>query len=188
MKNIPTELAKLHDIHSPEPISSWILAPGWYVLIALLIGLSAAFLYFLWKRRSQQQLRHHVLKTLSALKIAHQQKPNSQKTAAAISELLRQVALMRYPREQVAGLQGIAWLAFLDQTQRASSHNHTKKTIDFLCFQNALLNYPYQPPLPPKEAKTQLDPLLEAAGIWLNQQLLASPNRKRISLKRRRDV
>lgn len=188
MQNMPTELAKLHDIHPPEPISPWILAPGWYVLIVLVLGLGTTFFYFLFKRRSQQQLRRHVLKKLAVLEIEHQQIPNSQKTAAAISELLRQVALICYPREQVAGLQGQAWLAFLDQTQRGALHHSAEKTIDFISLQNALLNYPYQPPLPPKQASAQLDLLLQAAKIWLNHQPLVSTNKRHILFKRRSDV
>ncbi|MBF0626338.1 MAG: DUF4381 domain-containing protein, partial [Magnetococcales bacterium] len=42
--------------------------------------------------------------------------PDPQATAAALSALLKRVALLRHPRTAVAGLAGTAWLEFLDRT------------------------------------------------------------------------
>lgn len=58
-------LADLKDAHAPELISAWPLAPGWWLLLALIIvGLFALTIYGLrkwrklsWKRTASQQFK-----------------------------------------------------------------------------------------------------------------------------------
>ncbi len=133
------ELSQLHDIHLPEVIPAWELAPGWYALI-----LTAVLLFmFVYSRiratRAFSQARHQALKELDQLKTEHQQSPNSQRSTAHVSELLKRVALAYFSREQVAALQGDVWIRFL---------NETAKKLDFNQVRTELLTYPYQPPQP----------------------------------------
>ena len=43
-------LAQLKDIHLPDPVGFWPLAPGWYGLIIFIILLLSGLLYFLYKK------------------------------------------------------------------------------------------------------------------------------------------
>jgi len=58
-------LSQLRDVHSPEPISWWPLAPGWWILLGLcLILLSVTVLFVLrvwrsklWQRQAKRELK-----------------------------------------------------------------------------------------------------------------------------------
>ena len=110
------DLALLHglrDIHLPDSVSWWPLAPGWWLLLAL----SSLLLWFLlrtWRQRGA--LRRQALKELQLIQDRFEQEGESRQLALELSTLLRRVALVRFPREQVAGLQGEQWLGFLDRS------------------------------------------------------------------------
>ncbi len=105
----------LRDIHLPAPIPWWPPAPGWWLLLGLL--LLGLLLYALWRwiqrRRLLITLAHQEWKSIEA---RFQASGNHQQLAAELSALLRRVALARFPRAEVAALSGEAWLEFLDQT------------------------------------------------------------------------
>ena len=147
------ELAKLRDVHLPPPLDWWPLAPGWYV-VATFVLISVIILSIVVRRhyvhgRSKRQ-------ALRLLTLYQQQDANSQISCARISELLKRVALMYYPRKQVAGLQGEAWLTFL---------NNTAKGVDFNAVKTQLLERPFQPP-----QSDNLQPLFKCAGMWIKKQ------------------
>lgn len=102
----------LKDIHYPDAIGWWPPAVGWWLLIVLV----PLFIYFLIK------LFRHVTRS-TAIKSAKKMLADIKQDAAKndvdklreISVLLRRVAVSLEPRQQVAGLTGQAWLAYLDQ-------------------------------------------------------------------------
>jgi len=104
----PTELP-LRDIHLPADIGWWPLAPGWWLLLAMTL-LLALGLGLLVRFRRRRRLRRLALAQLGNL-----QTLEGNQLAAALSRLLRQAALAHFPRHQVAGLTGAAWLQFLDR-------------------------------------------------------------------------
>ena len=113
------DLSQLRDIHLPDPVSWWPLAPGWWILLALAI-LIPLTVYALVKLRKRHRVRHAwrgvAQGELAALRqslAAKQLTPHQ--TVAALSVLLRRAAITSLPRDQVAALSGEAWLAFLDQ-------------------------------------------------------------------------
>jgi hypothetical protein len=105
----------LRDIHLPGAPSLWPPAPGWWVLAILLLALIAWGVRVLLRRRRIRQQRRQVLEALATLQsgLAGDRSPAQ---LAAIGELLRRLALTRYPRTEVASLSGGAWLRFLDDT------------------------------------------------------------------------
>ncbi len=117
--NTPAPL-ELRDIHLPDPISWWPPAPGWWLLLLLPILIYIGWWsVHRWSRR--HRLKKNALIELDQLKQAYTNDPNVQRCASELSALLRRIALVRYPRHQVAALTGEAWLEFLDQNTDASS-------------------------------------------------------------------
>jgi ABC-type nickel/cobalt efflux system permease component RcnA len=104
-------LGDLRDIHLPPPVSWWPPAPGWWLLLAAVLLVAGAVFWWLWRHR-RERWRRLALRELASLR-TQQQHP--QNTIKDLSILLRRVALSRFPRKQVAALNGDAWLAFLDQ-------------------------------------------------------------------------
>ena len=107
-------LAQLRDIHLPEAVGSWPLAPGWWGLLALLaaVGVAAGWL---WLRAGRKHLRKLALQELRTLEQGDAASdPNA--LAWSLSMLLRRVALARFDRREVASLHGGGWIAFLQRT------------------------------------------------------------------------
>ena len=113
--NDPAQLP-LRDIHLPEAVSWWPPAPGWWVLLGVILAALAAWLF--WRRRREQQ-------RLSAINLARQEltwiqeqfvtHEDPEESVRRLSILLRRLSISLYPREQTAGLTGRAWLEFLDK-------------------------------------------------------------------------
>jgi len=139
MNNVPMangagadRLAELRDIHLPEAIGWWPLAPGWWMLFALvLIVIAALFFYLRWRDMqknkpaifSTQQVMQAALYELTAIEQAYAELDISsdqaaRRSVAAISQLLRRCAVelgrLKNEPNAVAGLTGDAWLNWLD--------------------------------------------------------------------------
>lgn len=149
-------LAQLRDIHLPDPVGWWPLAPGWYGL-AILAGLVClALIGFIYRYYAHGRAKRQALKLLTAYHKDYLQDGDSQLISAKVSELLRRVALAYFPRGQVASLKGPEWLAFL---------NSTGKNINFNAVRECLLELPYQP-----QRDVNVKPLLTRARAWIKQR------------------
>lgn len=146
-------LLKLRDLKLPDPISWWPLALGFELLIVLALALIGGGIFYGRRVYSRGKARREALRLLSNYETQYQQGASSQEISACLSELLRRVALLYYPREIVAGLQGEAWLAFLNQTGAG---------IDFNAVKNALVVHPYQ-----ANQTVDLMPLFSCAKRWI---------------------
>ena len=105
----------LRGLHLPEAISWWPLAPGWWVLIAVLL-VTAVLLVRAWlKRHAQSAARRKALRQLEESRSAFAYHGDPVVLGAEVSELLRRAMLAYAPRAEVAGLTGDAWLAWLDR-------------------------------------------------------------------------
>jgi hypothetical protein len=111
-------LAELRGYHSPDPVSWWPPAPGWWLLALLTAGLLVLFLVWAqrtWRRRRLARAAPRAaLDELAALRAAYARDGDVAAFVRGLSRLLRRFALARYPRRAVAGLSGEDWLAFLD--------------------------------------------------------------------------
>jgi hypothetical protein len=105
----------LRDIHLPDPVSWWPPAPGWWMLLALLVAIAllSGFLHHRYRRNALQRAAQQALHKIGE---DYRQSGDALLLAQQLSMLLRRVSLSCYPRQQVAGLTGRAWLSLLDRT------------------------------------------------------------------------
>ncbi len=106
------ESLALRDIHLPEEIGWWPPALGWWLAVVFMLSF-ALMLFYLYKRFHRKTAVKTALKVLKAIK---QQPQRGSKTLAELSALLRRVAISTDVRGTVAGLQGQAWLSYLDSS------------------------------------------------------------------------
>jgi len=112
MQDTGGNLANLNDIVLPPPVSWWPLAPGWYVLAAALLCITAYTVWRVHRRWLSNRYRAEALSELHALPL------KTMDPAAAtiqLMTLLKRTALVAYPRQQVASLCGERWWIFLDE-------------------------------------------------------------------------
>lgn len=101
----------LRDIHLPDGLPWWPLAPGWWLLLLVLAMLSVLSWWY-W-RRHRNPLRRASLRELARLRDAHSAGADAPQILADVSMLLRRIAISRLGRTQVAGLTGEHWQACL---------------------------------------------------------------------------
>lgn len=108
------ELPELKDIHLPGTPDIWPLALGWWLLLALVLGLAIGLYFVLRKKRCLKKHKQMLFNELSQVETKLQ---NADKEAIAETNiLLRRLALAYYPDEHVASLTGRDWLKFLDNS------------------------------------------------------------------------
>jgi hypothetical protein len=109
------EQIPLRDLHLPEAIGWWPLAPGWWLVIVLaLVGIG--FLLRAWlRRRARGAARRYALRQLDAIVQQYDEHKDRVAFGSDLSELLRRAMLAYSPRLDVAGLTGEEWLQWLDQ-------------------------------------------------------------------------
>lgn len=120
-------LSEMADIHLPAEPGFWPLAPGWWVLAALLLAL---LVYGAWRLHLRLQLHRRyrsALRELDSCLAAMQASAGPEGPTMAqrlsyvndVNSVLRRVALLHFEQARVAGLSGQAWVAFIRQHDRA---------------------------------------------------------------------
>ena len=103
--NAPADLV-LRDVHAAQAAPLWPPAPGWWMVLAVIVAL-ATIAYFFARRRA---MRHRAIERVFDDALARADTPSAQ--VAAISELLRRAARRRDP--DADRFQGDRWRAHLD--------------------------------------------------------------------------
>ena len=106
------ETLPLRDIHLPDPIGWWPLAPGWWGVLVLLILLIGILVYVIRRRRRITPIKL-ALAELARIE-ADANMPAVQKVQA-LSILMKRFVLSLRSREEVAGLAGQDWMKLMDQ-------------------------------------------------------------------------
>jgi hypothetical protein len=147
-------LAQLRDIHLPDPIGLWPPAPGWWLLaILLLASLLVSALLVLKKIRRNRYRRL----ALAELERHDWQQLSPTQALQLANQLFKQTALAAPFSNDVAGLSGNNWLAFLDQS--GNTHEFSEGVG------RLLKEGPYQPAL----AAIDKDALLKLTRQWIKQ-------------------
>lgn len=120
-------LSQLADIHLPDPVSIWPLAPGWWLVIVLLIAGLCWLGYqsvrkFILNRRLQTAQRE-LEKSIQAYRDTVNNKDSDHNKAGldylyAVNAVLNRVALYTDPKHarEIAKLTGKQWLEYLDHS------------------------------------------------------------------------
>ncbi|MBF0188189.1 MAG: DUF4381 domain-containing protein [Magnetococcales bacterium] len=129
---LPTDLqailtTELRGVHEPPPPPFWPPAPGWWILLLAILVAGVLTVRTVQKQRRKRRLLVAARSALTPLANApHPETPQALRHHLnELNALLRRVAMARFGREQVAGLQGEAWVQFLDRTagQKIFSNN-----------------------------------------------------------------
>ena len=151
---------QLHDIHVPEQVTNFPIAPGWWILLAL-IFITALLMYKKYKAHNRLNASKK-----SALLVLEK---NPSLSAKECITLLKWASMQYFNRQQLAKLYGDAFQAFLieqlpekyqagftDMSQGAfkeqyQSLNASSEDVDSQCYQATKLWLTYA--LPVKNAK-----------------------------------
>jgi hypothetical protein len=115
-------LSQLADIHLPAEIGYWPPAPGWWLLLALLVAALVWLGIRLFKQWQRQRRCSFALAELDKCYQSYNSAApadDEQQSAAqlnlinGVNAVLRRVALKHFPDDQVAGLSGEQWVAFI---------------------------------------------------------------------------
>ncbi|RYD65708.1 MAG: DUF4381 domain-containing protein [Verrucomicrobiaceae bacterium] len=125
MKDDPASLDRLHDLVVPPPVPWWPPTTGWAIV---LVALGLAVVGLLLKAFMKWQADRYRREALSQL-------DDPATKPSEWSALLKRTALVVWPREEVAGLTGKEWLAFLDRTAGMSAFSTgSGKSIESIAF------------------------------------------------------
>ena len=105
----------LRDLHLPEPVGWWPLAPGWWFLAIIALVALVWGVLRLYRRWRQNAARRYALTQLALHEAQYLEHRNPVVLGKALSALLRRGMLAYAPRHEVAGLTGNRWLEWLDR-------------------------------------------------------------------------
>lgn len=147
---------ELRDIHVPPKPLFWPPALGWWVACMLIVIALVLLIRYAVRAARLRRHRRLVLRELSELRQRFARQGDPGALVRQLSILMRRVALARYPRQQVAGLQGSAWLHFLDQTGGGERFSEGPGKV--------LASAPYAP-----HVELDPEPLLLLAQDWIKR-------------------
>ena len=120
-------LSQLADIHLPDPVSTWPLAPGWWLVIALMVVGLCWLAIRLFRRavlnKRLQAAQNELEKSVQTYRETANLKGSDLNKAGldylySVNAVLNRVALYTSPNQshQIAKLSGQIWLEYLDQS------------------------------------------------------------------------
>lgn len=133
----------LRDIHLPAAPPWWPPAPGWWILAMLALAVLAWLAWRLRRRARLARRRRLLERAWRELVERHPAEREPAALVAGLSELLRRSARMHAPH--ALGLQGEAWLAFLDGDDARRPFRDGPGRL--------LLDGPYRPAVPAADAQ-----------------------------------
>lgn len=146
----------LRDIHLPDAISWWPLAPGWWISLLLVIILITLIVYFVRRYRNHKLSALYLAnKELEQIKNNFDANQNKIVLVKALSELIRRVSISVFQRQETAGLTGEEWLTFLDRYTENNAFNNGIGRV--------LIEAPYQ-----ANPDFNSNELLELISSWLD--------------------
>lgn len=131
----------LRDIHLPNPISWWPLAPGWWLLLVMAILLCGLTVWLI-RMLLRPTLRKQAIQQLDYIEKSFEESEDAVQCLTELSALLRR-AVLSQNHSKAAGLIGTPWLKVLDEPLKSSEFSQGVGQL--------LLNGPYQSQVEKKE-------------------------------------
>ena len=117
---MPDNLPELRDIHVPNDLPDFPLGYGWLVIIIGCILCWSAYKFIRFAiTKSKKRYALNLLKNIAL--------NNVQKSASAMSEVLRRICVQKYPEALV--LSGNDWIEFLNKKAKSKLDNATAKLL-----------------------------------------------------------
>ena len=98
----------LKELALPEPVSWFPATAGWLVVGAVLLAILGVLVWWRWRAWQRERYRREALARIDAMR-------GSAEGLAPLPLVLRATALAAFPRTEVAGLRGGAWVAWLNE-------------------------------------------------------------------------
>lgn len=112
-------LSMLRDARAPEAIGWWPLAPGWWILIVLLIMATSVVSYLAIRHSNKNRYRRNALREASMLYTDYTGDNDGKAYLNNISQLLRRIIASICGREMTANLSGSNWVNLINQYSSA---------------------------------------------------------------------
>jgi hypothetical protein len=154
MQNNP--LDQLRDIHLPEPISWWPLAPGWWFVIILVIGIFVWLSLTLVKRNRLNLYRRQAIAKLNM--IDQDTAVNSKQKLTTVIATLKQAVNTAYPDYHFSSQNLVTFLKFTGST--------CSQPI-FMQIPDNIENYLYGTESNEHSLKETLENILTDSKIWI---------------------
>ena len=126
---------QLRDAHTPDAISWWPLAIGWWVLIALIVGLSVFTLIRFLKNRKINVYRKLASQELNRQFMVWQDKQNASDYLQAANAIIKRAYL--HISNESAGLSGAAWVSLLNTHTRVELSAETADALTGQLYQKS---------------------------------------------------
>ncbi|CCZ21981.1 putative uncharacterized protein [Acetobacter sp. CAG:977] len=162
MPLIPDDLGKEELLALLRPLYAngiWPLADGWKLLLALAAGTVVSVA--LYRRSSRVLRRRKALAALKALEKRYRADSDVSALVGGLSVLMKRTALVRFARDNPAGLAGREWTDFL-KAKGAELNEKDEELLQFLA---------YAPMQSGETQNEEAQHLLETVGTWMRRVL-----------------
>ncbi len=165
-------LDQLKDIHLPGPVDLFPSAPGWWIVLAIILFTSGYLIFRRYQYKKAIRLLKPARQELSQLRALPSQQVGAQ-SIATLSALLKRICLVYFPNLEVASLTGKNWLQFLNKQVK-----QTKSVATFFDEKDIKLfsETPYQKQ--PNISEYDWKSLLDASESCITQIIVKAANNK----------
>ena len=148
----------LRDLKLPPEPGFWPLAPGWWVLIGLLLVLLVWIIIKRLRHQRKKSRWQQINQQLSDIEFRYQQHQNKQQLLAEVSTFLRRFVRFQLKQQQATTFSGQNWVDHLNQLQGAAA---------FAPFATSLTQGVFQ-----AKHEYDADGLLTTARSFIKQQVM----------------
>ena len=172
-------LDQLRDIHLPDQVDQFPSAPGWWLLLTIVLIAIGYLIYRRYQYQKAIQLLKPARTELSELRALSPDEIGAH-SIATLSALLKRICLVYFPQLEIASLSGQSWLNFLNQQEALNNTEmvyFSPQNIQLFC------EIPYQKN--PTISVNDWNSLINASESCISQIIIGAAKTK-IKNKRRR--